>query len=133
MPEHGGALGIDDPTQFDASAGLARVALAEGDTAAALDVLQPVLDHIAAGGSLDGSSYPRLIELTVHQTLARAQDPRAAEWLERAHTAPMAQADAISQHSTDPALRQGFLHNVPHHRAIAAAWALQATGSGSTD
>ena len=39
----------------------------------------------------------------------------------------MAQADAIrrdsSQLGADPALRQGFLNNIPHHREIVAAWA----------
>ena len=38
---------------------------------------------------------------------------------ELAHSALMAQADAI----TDPALRQGFLQNIPHHHEIVAAWA----------
>ena len=133
------ALEIDSHQQHDASAGLARVALAERSAAgasaaapaapateaaqAALQALQPLLDHLAAGGTLDGTEYPRLIELTVHQALALAGDPRAAEWLARAHTALMAQADAISQHSTDPALRHGFLNHIPHHRAIVAAWA----------
>ena len=133
------ALEIDSHQQHDASAGLARVALAERSAAgasaaapaapateaahAALQALQPLLDHLAAGGTLDGTEGPRLIELTVHQALALAGDPRAAEWLARAHTALMAQADAISQHSTDPALRHGFLNHIPHHRAIVAAWA----------
>ena len=133
------ALEIDSPYQHDASAGLARVALAECGAAgastaapaapaaeaaqAALRALQPLLDHLAAGGTLDGSTAPRLIELTVHQALALAGDPRADEWLTRAHSALMAQADAISQHSADPTLRHGFLHHIPHHRAIVAAWA----------
>jgi predicted ATPase/class 3 adenylate cyclase len=119
------ALDLDDPTQHDASAGLARVALTEGDTQAAPAALQPLLNHVASGGTLEGADRPRLIELTAYQTLARAQDPRAADWLARAHAALMAQADVISQHSTDPALRYGFLNNIPHHRAIVAAWARQ--------
>jgi class 3 adenylate cyclase/predicted ATPase len=113
------ALDIASLRQHDISAGLARVALAEGDHAAALAALQPVLDLVAAGGTLDRTEYPRLIELTCHQTLARANDPRAAEWLVRAHTALMNQADTI----TDPALRESFLRNIPHHREITAAWA----------
>ena len=74
---------------------------------------------MAAGGTLDGSEFPRLIELTCHQTLARTGDPRAAEWLARAHTALMAQVDA----TTDPAPRAGFHAQHPHHREIGAAWA----------
>jgi class 3 adenylate cyclase/tetratricopeptide (TPR) repeat protein len=115
------ALAIDSAWQHDAHAGLARTALAESDTAAALAALQPLLDHIAAGGTLIGTDHPRLIELTCHQTLARVGDLRATDWLGRAHTALMAQADAI----TDANLRQGFLNSIPHHREIVAAWAAQ--------
>ena len=57
--------------------------------------------------------------LACWQTLARAGDLRAADWLARAHRALLAQADAIS----DATLRQGFLQNIPHHREILAAWA----------
>ena len=51
--------------------------------------------------------------------LARASDPRAAGWLRRAHEALQPQAARI----TDAQLRQGFLHNIPHHREIMGAWA----------
>ncbi len=121
-------LEIDDPEQHAASAGLARVALAEGDARAALAALQPLMDHAAAGGSLDGAEYPRQIELTLYQTLARNQDPRANNWLARAHTALMAQADAI----TDRSLRQGFLRHIPHHRAIVAAWEEHQAATGGS-
>ena len=122
---HARALEMDSVSQHDASAGLARVALAAGDDAAAqaaVAALQPLLDHIAAGGTLDGTEEPRQIELTCHQALARAGDPRAADWLARAHSALMAQSDAITRHSPDAALRHGFLQNIPHHREIVAAW-----------
>ena len=128
------AVEIDTGWQHDASAGLARVALAEGDAAAALAAmaaLKPLLDHIAAGGTLDGTEHPRLIELSCHQALARAGDPRAADWLARAHGALMAQADAISRSTTDATLRQGFLQNIPHHREIVAAWAKRDVASES--
>jgi hypothetical protein len=60
--------------------------------------------------------------LTCHQVLARAGDPRAAEWLARAHTALMAQADAIAQSGGGAELLEGFLQNIPHHREIVALW-----------
>jgi predicted ATPase/class 3 adenylate cyclase len=126
-----GASGIGSPWQHEASAGLARVALAAGDDGAAqaaMQALQPLLDHVAAGGTLDGTEVRRLIELTCHQVLARAGDPRADEWLVRAHGALMAQAEALS----DAALRQGFLQNIPWHREIVAAWAKRATAGGAT-
>ena len=125
------AAEIDVPWQYDASAGLARVALAEGDAAAAVAALQPLLEHIAAGGTLDGTEYARLVELSCHQALARADDPRADEWLASAHGALMAQADAISRSSTDATLRQGFLQNIPHHREIVASWAKRDVASNS--
>ena len=107
------AVEIDAAFQHDARAGLARVALAENDTDAALRAVRPVLDHFAAGGSLD-STAPRLIELTCHLTLARAGDPGADTWLDRARRALMAQAGTIG----DAGLRHGFLHHIPYHRAI---------------
>ena len=132
---HARALEIDSAWQHDASTGLARVALAAGDGAAALAAvaaLQPLLDHAAAGGTLDGTVEPRLIEFTCHQALARAGNPRAADWLARAHTALMAQADAITRHSADHALRHGFLQNIPFHRDIMAAWSQRGAQSEST-
>jgi tetratricopeptide (TPR) repeat protein len=128
---HAGALEIGSALHRDASAGLARVALTEGNTAAALAELQPLQDHVAAGGTLDGIDEPRLIELTCYQALTRAGDPSAADWLARAHTALMAQADTISRHSTDPALRHGYLHNIPHHREIVKAWAKRMAAAGA--
>jgi class 3 adenylate cyclase len=119
------ALAIGHPLQHDASAGLVRVALAEGDTAAALSALQPLLDHVAAGGTL-GDTEARQIELTCHQALARAGDPRAAGWLVQAHTGLMNGAAAI----TDAALRHGFLQNVPYHREVVAAWAMNGSPGG---
>ncbi|MES3014688.1 MAG: adenylate/guanylate cyclase domain-containing protein [Pseudomonadota bacterium] len=113
------ALQIDSPLLHDASAGLARVALAEGDAPAALAALQRLLDLVAAGSTLDGTNDCRWIELTCHQVLTRAGDLRAADWLVRAHTTLMSQAEAIP----DAALRRGFLQNIPHHREIVAAWA----------
>ena len=119
------ALEVDDAGQHDTSAGLARVALAEGDTAAAMTAVQSVLARVAAGGTLGDTQDTRLVELTCHQVLARAGDPRAADWLARAHTALMAQAEAIP----DAALRQGLLQNIPHHREIVAAWAQRGAGA----
>lgn len=68
---------MDSPKQHDANAGLARVVLATGDTTATLAVLQPLLDHIAAGGTLEDTDEARLLELNCQQALARANDSRA--------------------------------------------------------
>ena len=99
----------------------------------ALATLQPGLDHEAADGTLDGTEYPRQIELSCHQALARAGDPRAADWLARAHAALMSQADALSHNISDTTLRQGFLHNTPHQREIVVAWAAASSSNGPSD
>ena len=112
------ALEIDDTLKHDAAAGLARVALAEGSGAAGLQAMQPILDHIEGGGTLEGTEA-RMIEWTMHRVLAQADHPRAGEWLARAHDALQAQAERLAT----PELRHGFLNNIPHHREIMAAWA----------
>jgi len=123
---------MDIAWQHDAAAGLARVALADGDITAARAALRPLLNHAAVGSTLDGTCEPRRIELTCHQVLVGAGDPRADDWLQRAHQALMARADAIGRSGGDAergisgaALRQGFLQNIPHHREIVAAWVRQ--------
>ena len=110
------ALTLESPWRHDAVAGLARIALAQGDDAKAVGALGTVLAHSAAGGTLDGSVKPRLIELTCYKVLARARDVGAAAWLTRAHDALRAQAATID----DPDLRRGFLQNIPYHREIGA-------------
>ena len=135
---------ISSGCQFDAGAGLAAVAMAQGDIGGALREVNALLALAraaapgdagggrgevsapsangaseAATGNFGGAGMPRLIELTVHRVLAAAGDPRANAWLQRTHSALMAQADAI----TDAALRQMFLTNIPHHRDIVALWA----------
>ena len=114
------ALGIDNPHPFATLAGLARVALAEGDVAKAMLPVHDLLEHLAGGGTLEGTaSLP--IMLTCHQALARAGDPRAAELLARTHSELQARAATI----TDDALRHSFLNGIPEHREIVAAWAAQ--------
>ena len=118
---------IGVPWQHDATAGLAQVALATQHTDDARLALQPLLDHLAAGGTLVGTENPRKIELTCHRVLARCGDPRASDWLMRAHTALMAQADTI----TNNGWRQSFLHIIPWHREIVAAFAGQVGEAGA--
>jgi hypothetical protein len=126
---HERANEIASPYRYDALAGMARVALAQKDTVAALQAFEPLLAHGAKTRSddklLEGVEFPRLVEWTCHRVLASAGDrARAGEWLARAHEALQAQAAAIS----DAALRRGFLHNIPVHREIMAAWAARIEG-----
>ena len=119
------AMAIGNPFQHPATAGLARVALARGDLAAALHAALPLLEHAATAGA-DELIDRQLIELTCHRVLAAAGDERAAEWLQLAHRTMRRQADRIS----DAVLRQGYLDNIPENREVAAAWAAQDRGTG---
>ena len=83
--------------------------------------IEEPLAHLAAGGMLDGTEQPRLIQLIVHRVLAQAGDPRASEVLANAHAALQTVAATI----TDPTLRQSYLDNTPEHRGIEAAWVAQ--------
>ena len=103
----------------DAAAGLARVALAQGDVASALLPVETVLAHLAGGGKLHGPDSG-LTLLTCYQVLQRAGDARAAEVLAGAYAAMQARAATI----TDTTLRDGFLNNIPEHGAIVTAWAM---------
>ena len=122
--------------RFDAGAGLARLALAQGDTDGALQAVRALLslsegtatDRVApdfnfvaaaaAGRHFYGADWPRQVELSVYRVLATALDPGASAWLQRAHRTMMAQADAIA----NATLRAMFLANIPHHREITALW-----------
>ncbi|HSM20731.1 MAG TPA: hypothetical protein VK876_00835, partial [Rubrivivax sp.] len=117
---------------FDPISGLARVALAEGQPGLALEEVEPMMAHMAAGGSFDGTEEPLLLPLTCWQVLHAAGDPRAADVLAAAHAELQAQVARI----TDPQAQRGFLQQVPHHREIVAAWernrAREATASVPT-
>ncbi|OGB06820.1 MAG: hypothetical protein A3E25_09725 [Burkholderiales bacterium RIFCSPHIGHO2_12_FULL_69_20] len=101
---------------LEADAGLALVALAEGDVGAALAHLEALLAALARGDALDGCEHPLWMRLTAVQVLRQAGDGRAAAQLAEAQSALQTQADAIS----DAAARQRFLQQVPHHRQILA-------------
>jgi hypothetical protein len=120
---HARAVEIASPYRHDAAAGLARVALAQGDTVAAMRALTPLLELAATTDAddnpLEAVEFPRLVEWTCYRVLTSAGDQRACGWLMRAHAELEHQAAAI----TDPALRQGFLRNIPFHREIVASWA----------
>ena len=120
-----GALKIRSQQALDPLSGLVRVALAQRDTAQALLHAEPIVAHLAAGGSLDGTEEPLLIPLSCYQALAAAGDPRAPEVLASAHAELQRQAGNIS----DPQARNGFLRLVPHHRELVELWSRQAASA----
>jgi predicted ATPase len=117
-----------DCLAIDDLAGLARVAMALGNTERALGHVKEILAWIEANGS-EGIEYPHQVCLTCYRTLsATAQgDPAALERaqaiLSSAHATLLEQAASIS----DLALRCKFLENVKANCEIVAAWEVRQT------
>ncbi len=103
----------------EVSAGLARLALAQGDLAGAQARVEQILDHLETG-ALHGTDEPFRIYLTCTRVLQAAQDPRAAEVLATAHALLQEQAATID----DMALKRSFLEQVEAHRELAREFTL---------
>lgn len=101
----------------EARAGLARVALAQGDVTAAVTHVDTVMAHLEAG-NLHGTDEPLRVYLTCFHVLQAANDGRAANLLTEAYNILQARAGAID----DPALQHSYLENVPYHRQIVALY-----------
>jgi len=112
-------LAIGSSMELNAVAGLARVAMAEGDLALAMTHVESVLARTAETRTLTNTESPHLIRLVCYQVLAHAGDRRAAAVLATAHAELQAEAAAIA----DSALRESFLTEIPEQREIVAAWA----------
>lgn len=110
------AIGLEAPA-IEAIAGLARVALAQEDLPQACEYAEEMI-HYLDGGSLDGMEEPLWIHLTCYRVLHAAHDPRANDILTAAYTLLQDRASRIA----DEAAQHMFLDNVPHHRALVAAW-----------
>ncbi len=102
-------------TRYDALAGLARVALAQDNIAAALRSVEELLTLDRT--NLEAAEMPHLIRWTCHQVLARAGDPRSGPLLDAARDELLNAAATIG----DPLLRESYLRNVPEHHAIMTA------------
>jgi tetratricopeptide (TPR) repeat protein len=115
---HALALAIGSAWRHDANCGLARVAMARTDLGTAHKEVKRLIEHVDAGGTFADTLQPRRLELTCSQVLESVEDPRASEWLERAHTNLQATASSIS----DAKVREGYLTNISAHREIVAVW-----------
>ena len=111
------AQAIGHGGRHEARAGRASVASTQGDLATALAHVETLLARRASDESWDGVDERGVLWIC-HQVLAQAGDARGAGLLADAHAELQARAATIS----DATLRASFLANVPHHRAIAAAW-----------
>ncbi|MEI2612765.1 MAG: protein kinase [Candidatus Promineifilaceae bacterium] len=103
-------------------AGLARVALAQGQAAAAMTPVTEILAHLEQN-SLAGTDEPYRVYLTCYQVLRANQDPRATTLLQTGYHLLREQADRM----IDITRRYTLLYNVPAHRELVAL----AEGAGS--
>ncbi len=99
-------------------AGLAQVALAQGNLAQAQVQVALILNDLAQDKP-KGEDIFR-IYLACYQVLQRNHDPRAYDILQTAYQHLQAQADKLENRQ----LRQSLLQNVPTHRQVIQAWRL---------
>ncbi len=99
------------------TAGLARVALAQGNLAEARRHTVTILHHLEER-PLEGAMGPFEIYLTCYRVLRADRDPRAGEILAQSYDVLQRYAGRI----TDPEIRRSFLENIPANRALVAAW-----------
>ncbi len=101
------------PVLVEAQAGLARVALAQGDPPAAQGWVEQILAILPTQPQV-GLDEPFMIYLTCYQILTANADPRASALLQRGGQELCRYAEQI----TDPELRQSFFANVPSHQTL---------------
>ncbi|MEW6094420.1 MAG: AAA family ATPase, partial [Chloroflexota bacterium] len=94
-------------TAMEPLAGLARVALAQGDLAQAQTQVEEILSHLEIN-TLDGTDQPFLVYLTCYRVLLANQDPRAQAILATSYRLLQEQAAKI----TDEVMRSTFLEKV---------------------
>jgi predicted ATPase/class 3 adenylate cyclase len=109
-------LGRHNPA-MESLAGLARVCLVQGQPSLAQAHVEEILAHLETG-DLDGTAEPFRVYLTCYQVLCAAQDPRAWDILNTAHSLLQEQAAKIG----DEELQRSFLEDVAAHREIVAAF-----------
>ena len=111
---------------MDDLAGLARVAMAQGQRGRALALIKEILSWVEANGS-GGIEYPLQVYLTCYRVLLSTAEGDASA-MERARAIlSTARADLVAQADRvrDSALRRSFLEGVAANREIVAEWEAQ--------
>jgi len=99
-------------------AGLAEVALAQGDIVRALPHVKGILHHLEGGeGVLDGTIDPGRVWLTCYRVLVHAGDLRAARVLGTANQWLQERTGRV----VDESMRRSFLEEVASHRELVKA------------
>jgi class 3 adenylate cyclase/tetratricopeptide (TPR) repeat protein len=100
------------------AAGLARIALMQGDLASAQAQIQGILTQLEQDSALEGTDQPLRVHLSCYLVLRALHDARADAILDAAYAMLKARADGIP----DPSTRQLFLENVTYNREILSLW-----------
>jgi transposase len=103
--------------RLETATDLARVELAQGDTAQAAARVAAILPDLERG-ALAGLQEPALAYLTCYQVLHAAGDPRAEAVLAAGYAFLQERAAQF----VDEERRSRFLGNLPAHRELLAAW-----------
>ena len=103
-------------------AGLAWIAVQQSKVDQAQAHLDSMIQYLETNPALAGAVEPLRILLICYNTLKALADERAMEILEKAYRLLQEQAARIA----DETLRRSFLHHVPAHQAITAAWPVRA-------
>jgi ATP/maltotriose-dependent transcriptional regulator MalT len=118
---------IDNPLlEVDTLAGLARVALAQGQVERAAEYVASILDTLAERG-VGGVEEPVRVYLTCHAVLHARREQSAEAMLTAGHTLLMERAAQFG----DDDDRRMFLENLPAHRELLQEWLL--THAAETD
>ena len=113
---------------MDPLAGLARLALAQGDLPQARACAAEILNHLETS-SLDGTDEPGRVYLTCYRVLCAVQDSGAQLILSKAYGLLQERVARIG----DEELRRSFLENVAAHREIAHLFLAQRTPQNLAD
>ena len=100
-------------------AGLAQVAMAQGDPGRAQEYVEEIWAHLQTG-TLAGTVSPFQVYLTAYLVFKESADPRAYQILEAAHGELLERSAKIA----DIEMQHSFLQNVQPHREIIREYAL---------
>ena len=106
-------------------AGLAHLALKEGNIHNAIGHVEKILEYLENSGSLDGTEEQLRIRWTLFNVLQQAGDKRADAILNEARR----QLQIMASQITDTRTRREFVENVPHNKAIESAWQKSINGN----
>ena len=113
---------LDQPVlATEPCAGLARIALMQGNKSEAATRIETVMSQLLKDAALEGTDQPIRVYLSCYLVLQAIKDLRADEVLKTGYELLIKRADGIP----DPSARQLFLEKIPYNREILSIWESQ--------